>query len=132
MKKNNYKNMLRGNLEKQAFTIKKYTNDSLVSESKSYAESDLVSSFDSKELATLQNETIDNNSKDKNRDMTAENNSYNNNSLIKENIISRSLEEEKKLIINTDTSNKIFTNENKKRNTIMEEYPNFSISKLFF
>lgn len=47
--------------QKRAFTLKKYASNSLISESKSFTESDLVSSFDSKELATLQDESEENN-----------------------------------------------------------------------
>jgi hypothetical protein len=47
--------------QKRAFTLKKYASNSFISESKSFNESELVSSFDSKELATLQDESAENN-----------------------------------------------------------------------
>lgn len=45
---------------KGAFPLKKYATNSLISDSKSFTESELVSSFDSKELATLQDESENN------------------------------------------------------------------------
>ncbi len=121
---NTFKNKL--NSEKNAFSLDKCTNNFLISESKSYAESE-ISSFDSKELATLQNESIDNEFKIKNKNYIQQNNSLDD-SITKENFNSRSHQEDKKLLSNKETSMNLLTDGNNERISLMKSIPNFFIS----
>ena len=131
--------------KKRAFTLQKCASNSLISESKSFTESDLVSSFDSKELTTLQDESqsVENNtnfkfnkSKDNiltqgnsqeilkignsnNRKYVSFNNNINNGNIalnLNENYLN--VPEKKELKFNIQ-----------KRNTMVVSIPKFNISK---
>jgi len=121
------------------FTFKKEMSNSLISESKTYTDSDLVSSFDSKELASLQDVST-NNLKNYNNKSNDINLYFNNDRKISENdekfsenISYRNKDSKEKLDEYNGKKNIEFKNKEidiklHKRNTI-EVIPKFSISK---
>jgi len=146
---NDYRNMDID--KKRAFSLKKYASNSLISESNSFNESELVSSFDSKDLANLQDESAENNINLK-LNLSIKDKISNNNCFTQGNSQNHGNEKwnkSKYIFFNDNINNGNFdmkVNQNdvnlvekkesnlivQKRNKMIDSIPKFMISNLFF